>query len=89
MQLKDFLAQMTPEIYQNMKQSLELGHWPNGDRLTPDQREGILEALIAWEHDNLPEEQRIGYMPVSCKSSANKSAAEQDEPDATILRFKD
>ncbi|WP_257274931.1 MULTISPECIES: YeaC family protein [unclassified Endozoicomonas] len=84
MQLKDFLARMTPEIYHNMKQSLELGRWPNGDMLTADQREGILEALIAWEHDNLPEEERIGYMPVSCKS-----ASEQDESETTILRFKD
>ncbi|WP_422451492.1 DUF1315 family protein [Endozoicomonas sp. ALC066] len=84
MQLKDFLAQMTPEIYQNMKQSLELSRWPSGDKLTPDQREGILEALIAWEHDNLPEEERIGYMPVNCKS-----ASRQDESETTILRFKD
>ncbi|WP_434001025.1 DUF1315 family protein [Endozoicomonas sp.] len=83
MQLKDFLEHMTPEIYQNMKQSLELSRWPNGDKLDPEHREAILEALIAWEHDNLPEEERIGYMPVGCKS-----APSQDETESTILRFK-
>jgi uncharacterized protein YeaC (DUF1315 family) len=84
MQMKDLLEKMTPEIYQSMKQSLELSRWPNGERLTAEQRENCLQALIAWEHENLPEEERIGYMPVSCKSAP---AAETS--DTSILRFKD
>ena len=84
MELKELLNQMTPEIYRNMKESLELSRWPNGERMSVEQRDATLQALIAWEYDNLPEEERTGYMPVSCKSADKK-----EEPEATILRFKD
>ncbi|MRI35276.1 DUF1315 domain-containing protein [Endozoicomonas sp. OPT23] len=88
MQFQDLLKQITPEIYSVMKESLELSRWPNGDKITPEQRDNTLQALIAWEHDNLPEEERIGYMPVSCKSSSKDAASEQKEPEATLLRFQ-
>lgn len=86
MQLKDFLEQMTPEIYQNLKQSLELGRWPNGEAMTGEQRDASLQALIAWEHEHVAEEDRIGYMPVSCKSST--APADPKDEEASILRFK-
>ena len=85
MQLTDFLEKMTPEVYQALKQSVELGRWPNGVKLSGQEREASLQALIAWEFDHLPESQRTGYMPVSCKSSQTKP---EEEP-ASILRFKD
>ena len=81
MQLADFLENITPEQYQNLKQSIELGRWPNGERMTPEQRDLSLQALIAYEHKHLPESERVGYMPQTCKSAA---ATEE-----TILRFKD
>lgn len=84
MQLTDFLEQMTPDLYQVLKQSVELGRWPNGHQLSEQEREASLQALIAWEFEHLPEEQRTGYMPVSCKSSQAKP---DDEP--SILRFRD
>jgi len=31
-----------------------------------------LQAVIAWEQQNLPEEQRTGYMEQACKSSEEK-----------------
>lgn len=82
MQLNDFLSAMTPGIYQNLKQSLELGRWPSGDRLTDEEREAGLQAIIAWEYEHLPENERVGYMPQKCKS------ARGDKVEETILRFK-
>ncbi len=81
MQLDDFLQTMSPQLYQTLKQALELGRWPNGERLTDDQREAGLQAIIVYEHEHVPESERVGYMPQTCKSSAK-----QEE---TILRFKD
>ena len=89
MQFQDLLKQITPEIYRVMKESLELSRWPNGERITPEQRDHTLQALIAWEHDNLPEEERTGYMPVSCKSTSSSSDNEPKESEATILRFSE
>jgi hypothetical protein len=44
-------------------------------KLTAEQRELSLQAMIAWEIQNLPEDQRTGYMgPQEC--SRSRSSAE-------------
>lgn len=67
----DAIANITPEIYENLKLAVEIGKWPDGRKLTQEQKELTLQALIAWETQNLPEDQRIGYMgPVECASKS-------------------
>lgn len=39
MELDDLLAAMTPEIYQRLMTAVELGKWPDGVSLTPEQKE--------------------------------------------------
>lgn len=56
------LAGMTPEIHQSLKLAVELGKWPNGDRLTQEQVELCLQAVIAWDLRNLPEAERVAYI---------------------------
>ncbi|MEL0167023.1 MAG: DUF1315 family protein [Pseudomonadaceae bacterium] len=65
----DMLRNITPDIYQSLKLAVEIGKWPDGRKLTREQKELCLQAMIAWEQDNLPEEERTGYMgPQACKS---------------------
>lgn len=67
----DMLRSITPEVYANLKTAVEIGKWADGRRLTQEQKELCLQAMIAWEQDNLPEEERTGYMgPQHCKSEA-------------------
>lgn len=62
---------ITPEIYESLKQAVEIGKWPDGRKLTQEQKELTLQAMIAWETQNLPEEQRTGYMgPQACSSKS-------------------
>lgn len=56
------LAQMTPEIHASLKTAVELGKWENGDRLTPEQVEHCLQAIIAWDHLHLPEDARVAFI---------------------------
>jgi uncharacterized protein YeaC (DUF1315 family) len=56
------LEQMTPQIHASLRTAVELGKWENGDRLTPAQLEHCLQAIIAWEHQNLPEEERTAFI---------------------------
>jgi uncharacterized protein YeaC (DUF1315 family) len=56
------VAAMSVELHASLKTAVELGRWPNGDRLTPEQREHCLQAVIAWDERNLPEHQRVGYI---------------------------
>lgn len=63
MDLQQLIQSITPEIYQNLKRSIELGKWPDGRVLTPEQKENSLQALIAYETLHFPEEERSGYVP--------------------------
>lgn len=39
MNIDDMIAGMTPEVYQRLVTAVELGKWPDGVALTPEQRE--------------------------------------------------
>jgi len=68
---------MTEEVWQRMRQSVELGRWPDGRQLTAEQRELSLEAIIAWEiRNNIPLEERTGYLPQSCKNQGPSPVAQ-------------
>lgn len=63
------IGNITPEIYQSLKLAVEIGKWPDGRKLSQEQKELSLQAMIAWEQQNLPEEERTGYMgPQECES---------------------
>jgi len=65
------IENLTPEIYQSLKLAVEIGKWPDGRKLTQEQKELSLQAVIAWEIQNLPEDQRTGYMgPQECSSKS-------------------
>lgn len=60
--MQDILAMMNPEVHMNLKTAVELGRWQDGRRLTPEQLEYCMQAIIAWEQQHLPEEMRVGYI---------------------------
>ncbi|MFO7704276.1 MAG: DUF1315 family protein [Halopseudomonas sp.] len=71
----EMLRNITPEVYASLKTAVEIGKWPDGRKLTREQKELCLQAMIAWEQDHLPEDQRTGYMgPQNCKSESKTVA---------------
>ncbi|UFH51577.1 YeaC family protein [Pseudomonas sp. KNUC1026] len=65
------IENITPDIYQSLKTAIEIGKWSDGRKLTQEQKELSLQAVIAWEMQNLPEEERTGYMgPQECSSKS-------------------
>lgn len=56
------IASLTPELVGVFRTSIETGKWPDGRRLTDEQRATCMKAMIAWEHRHLPENQRTGYI---------------------------
>jgi len=58
----ELLNNMTSDIYQNLKSSVELGKWPTGDKLSNEQKQLCLQAIIAYEKKHLPAEQHTGYI---------------------------
>jgi len=69
----EMIQNITPDIYRSLKLAVEIGRWADGNKLTAEQRELSLQAMIAWEIQNLPEEERTGYMgPQECQSKATE-----------------
>ena len=62
MNFKEMIDNMSPEVYIKLKQAVELGKWPNGVRLTPDQTELCLQAIITYDYSNKEEKDRVGYI---------------------------
>jgi uncharacterized protein YeaC (DUF1315 family) len=56
------IATMSPETYQSLVRSVELGKWPDGRTVTAQQRENAMQAIIAWGERHLPEQDRVGYI---------------------------
>jgi uncharacterized protein len=63
MTFERMIRQMTPAIYASLKEAVALRKWPDGRRLTAEQTELCLEAVMRYEAENaVPEEQRVGYL---------------------------
>ncbi|GAA3948735.1 YeaC family protein [Allohahella marinimesophila] len=63
MDLQTLLKQITPDVYEALRSSLQLGRWPDGNQLTQEQKALCMEAIIRYEHiNNFPDERRTGYV---------------------------
>lgn len=67
------VAAMTPDIHQKFKTAIELRKWQSGEPLTQEQLEVCMQAVIAYEHQHLPEHERTGYVPPKTEPCADDS----------------
>ena len=84
MDYQQLIENMTPEIYRNLKQSVELGKWPDGKPVTREQREHAMQAIIAWDATHLPEQERVGFI-----ERGSKAGETCDDTEETTLTWKD
>ena len=69
MTYEELIERLDPNVYQNLRRSIELGTWPDGRKLTPRQREISLEAVIYYENRHgIPEQERVGYLDRGAKA---------------------
>ncbi|TCK09604.1 YeaC family protein [Marinobacterium mangrovicola] len=81
MNFEKMIQAMTPEVYQSLKRAVELGKWPNGERLSQEQRETSLRAVIAYEHArNMPDAERVGFIDRS-KADGSQHGKDPLSPD--------
>lgn len=74
------INQMTPAIYESLKQAVALRKWPDGRRLSVEQTELCLEAVIRYEaENNVPEESRVGYLEQRTCGASNSGAGVSPE----------
>lgn len=47
------VASLTPQMIAKLKTAIELGRWENGDKLTSEQVESAMQAVMLWEAQNI------------------------------------
>jgi uncharacterized protein YeaC (DUF1315 family) len=58
----ELISKMTPEMHASLKEAVELGKWPNGQKLTDEQKAICIRAVIAYDEMNLSPEERVGFI---------------------------
>jgi hypothetical protein len=72
MTYEELIARLDPSVYGSLRQSIELGRWPDGRKVSPEQRSISLEAVIHYENThNMPEEERTGYIDRGAKAGTD------------------
>ncbi|HHX35114.1 MAG TPA: DUF1315 family protein [Gammaproteobacteria bacterium] len=75
----DLIQRITPETYKTLKLAMEIGKWGDGTKMTQEQKELTMQAMILWEQNNLPEEERTGYMGgQECAKQTEKKLSEAE-----------
>ena len=74
MTYEELIQRLDPTVYQNLRRAIELGKWPDGRRVSDEQRRICLEAVIHFEHTHdIPEQDRVGYIERNnCGSSSGQ-----------------
>ena len=85
MTFDELLSNMTPEIHSTMKTAVELGKWPDGRRLNDEEREACMQAVIAYDEKNLPEDQRVGFIDRTKADGSQHSPSQSTEQIVKIL----
>ena len=84
MEYQQLIDTLSPEMYQSLKRSLEVGKWPDGKPLTAQQRHNTMQAIIAWGERHLSEKERVGYI-----DKGHKAGDSCDNPEETTLNWKE
>ena len=49
MDLDTLLNAMTPDVYQRLATAVEIGKWPDGTPLSPEQRDSCMQAVMLYQ----------------------------------------
>lgn len=87
MDYQQLIANITPDIHASLKRAIEIGRWPDGRRLSAEQRALCMEAVIAYEAAHLSQTERVGYIDRGrkaegevCDSHDHSDADSHDQP---------
>lgn len=75
MNYQQLIATITPAIHASLKRAIEIGRWPDGRRLSDEQRALCMEAVIAYESAHVAEAERVGYIDRGTKEEGEVCAS--------------
>lgn len=68
MDYQTLVARMDAGTCAALKRAIEIGKFPDGKRLTDEQKALCMEAVLAWELQHLPPQQRTGFIDRGSKA---------------------
>ncbi|HGY4335760.1 YeaC family protein [Klebsiella aerogenes] len=89
MDIEQIIANMTPELYQRLATAVELGKWPDGVALTPEQKENSMQLVMLWQARNNTDAQHMtidtnGQMVMKSKQQLKEDFGIVPKPIATF-----
>ena len=87
MNIEQMLSILDADIVERLKTAVEIGKWPNGVVLTAEQRQICMQAVIAWEHQNVDAKERTGYIDKGHKEEDEECDSPVPEPEFKPIRF--
>ena len=89
MDIEQIIDSMTPEVYQRLATAVELGKWPDGVALTPEQKENSLQLVMLWQarHNTNAQHMTIdtrGQMVMKSKQQLKEDFGIVPKPIATV-----
>ncbi len=72
------LASLTPDLVDKFRVAIELGKWSDGRKLTAEQRETCMQAVMIWEHEHLSPAERVGFIHKPIRDDGTTVGAECD-----------
>lgn len=79
MEFAELIRSIDSETCDRLRRALELGKWPDGRKLTRRQQELCMQAVIAFDHNNNEEEQRVGFIDRGKKADAFASGMKEQK----------
>ena len=87
MNIEQMLSVLDADVVARLRTAVEIGKWANGVALTQEQRQICMQAVIAWEHQNLAETERSGYIDKGHKDEGDECDSHVPEPEFRQCKF--
>ncbi|MFI3309009.1 DUF1315 family protein [Ewingella allii] len=88
MEINDLVGVMTPEIYQRLAQAVELGKWPDGVKLTPEQKENSLQMVMLYQARHNTDAQHMSIGTDGQIVTKSKQELKQQFAQEALIRIK-
>jgi hypothetical protein len=88
-EIEQIIDGMTEDVYQRLATAVELGKWPDGVALTPEQKENCLQLVMLWQARYNTEAQHMtidtkGQMVMKSKQQLKEDFGIAPKPIATL-----
>lgn len=60
--LELLLQEITPSVYDSLRTAVEIGKWSDGGKLSSEQLENCMQAIILYEAEHISENDRTGAL---------------------------